>query len=72
MLHVKCLLGPLSPVTVQLLLGGGELKGLQYPGLHGLHQGDSVGHHVIPLRVVPGGFSAGFTVSHRLVTPGKN
>merc|ERR1719154_496729 len=50
-------------------LGWREVKWLQYPGLHGLHQGDSVGHHIIPLRVVPGGLPAGFPVRHRLVTP---
>ena len=56
---------------MQLLLGGGEFKGLQYPGLHGLDQGDSVGHYIIPLRVVPGSLPAGFTVSHGLVTPAE-
>ena len=56
---------------MQLLLGGGEFQGLQYPGLHGLDQGDSVGHYIIPLRVVPGSLPAGFTVSHGLVTPAE-
>ena len=50
-------------------LSGGKVQRLQYPGLHGLDQRDGVGHHVVPLWVVPGGLSAGLAVCHGLVTP---
>ena len=39
------------------------------PGLHSFDERHSVGHHIIPLRVVPGGLSAALPVSHALVAP---
>lgn len=52
-----------------LLLRRTEGQGLEDPGGHGVDERHSVGHHVVPLWVVPGGFPARLPVRHRLVAP---
>ena len=46
------------------------MQRLQDPCPHVLHQQTSLGHHLVPARVLPGGLPAGLAVRHGLVAPG--